>query len=268
MPGLLAGQKGRIKVENNQVKKAEETKKSKNPCTKQGRKERKKLAKKSMFYEEIVSALETAEKGARARTFPREKIPELAKIMEKQPFGYVEGHGGYVAKSYRYSADTTYLTLAWYTQSGQKKTSISAYRGYAPKVAYGTSASLSIQTEDKWEAFSHVFPERAKKIGGWLHARKVRTALAGLPPIPTGYQVYKAIREGDIALVMMETTEFFVVTPVGWIRVQRHKNGLKRSPWLYLRDEGFPVPHVKRLRKWSKELTAYTTLQVLGGETI
>ena len=29
MPGLLAGQKGRIKVENNQVKKAEETKKSK-----------------------------------------------------------------------------------------------------------------------------------------------------------------------------------------------------------------------------------------------
>ena len=222
--------------------------------------------------EKIVSALETVEKGTRARTFPREKIPALVEAVSARPFGHMTGDGGHIAKRYRYRADTTYLNLAWYTQSGQKRVSISAHRGYAQKVAYGASASLSIETGEKWEAFSRVFPDRAQKIGAWLDTRKIREALKGLPALPVGLiKVQQITRENAICLMKgigARTYATYVGTPSGWVKVPYHKEEMQRSPWLYLKDAGFPIPRMKRDRKWNDELAAYVAMHVLGGETI
>jgi len=82
----------------------------------------------------IVSALDEAEKRASARTLPRERLGEVVEAVANQPYGYVTGDGGEVAMSYRYTAKTTFIILAWYSWRREKHVFLSAYRGYAKKV--------------------------------------------------------------------------------------------------------------------------------------
>ncbi len=217
------------------------------------------------LQEKITAAVEVAEKRAQSRLLPLD-LEKLTDAVVSTPYGYAEGDGGGVAKSYRYRAETTCFNLAWYTQGSKKVVALSVYRGDAEKVAYGSSGYLTIHAgpEHKWEGFRRVFPDRARKIANWLKARKIRQAIQHLPKPPANLKIQEVLPDvGGIVRTTGSWTDY-VGTPAGWIRVPSEKGNDKRTAWTLLARMGFPVPRRKTDRVWSEELTAAVTLHVLG----
>lgn len=218
----------------------------------------------------IISALDEAEKRAKSRTLPRERLGEVVEAVAGQPFGYVRGDGGGVAKSYRYAAETTHFVLAWYTWRGEKHVHLSAYRGRAEKVPYGSMAGVVITTDQR-KAYQTVFPDRARRYRYLRNQRRVRDYTRHLPPVPAGVVITTA-RQDDGGLVVAETSHYDVLvgTPAGWFpaptdRGWKYRQKLARRPaWNILADLGFPVPRRKRDRVWNDELTAYAAMLVMG----
>ncbi|NLW92968.1 MAG: hypothetical protein GXY34_15375 [Syntrophomonadaceae bacterium] len=220
---------------------------------------------KEELQEKITAAVEVAEKRAQSRLLPLD-LEKLTDAVVSTPYGYAEGDGGGVAKSYRYRAETTCFNLAWYTQGSKKVVALSVYRGDAEKVAYGSSGYLTIHAgpEHKWEGFRRVFPDRARKIANWLKARKIRQAIQHLPKPPANLKIQEVLPDvGGIVRTTGSWTDY-VGTPAGWIRVPSEKGNGKRTAWTLLARMGFPVPRRKADRVWSEELTAAVTLHVLG----
>ena len=218
----------------------------------------------------ITSALDEAEKRASARLLPRERLGEVVEAVAGQPFGYVRGDGGGVAKSYRYAAETTHFVLAWYTWRGEKHIRLSAYRGRAEKVAYGSMAGVFI-TANRSSAYDAVFPDRARRYRYLRNQRRVRDHTRHLPPVPAGVEI-TTVRPDVGGLVVAETTRYRVLvgTPAGWIpaptdRGWKYRQKLARRPaWNILADLGFPVPRRKAARVWTDELTAFAAMLILG----
>jgi len=219
---------------------------------------------------EIISALEEAEKRAKARTLPRERLGEVVEAVTFHPAGYVRGDGGGVPKSYRYRAETTHFTLAWYTWRREKHVFLSACRGYAEKVKYGSLAGIVI-TADRRSAYETVFPDRARVYHGLRDERRIHFAVRHLPPLPAGVGKITTVRPDTGGLVVADTSRYMTLvgTPAGWIpapsRGWEYRRTLeRRSAWNILRDIGFPVPRMKKNRVWSGELTAFAAMLVLG----
>ena len=99
----------------------------------------------------LFAIVTEAEKGARARCLPLEKLGVVVEAVASTPYGIAEGDGGHVAKSYSFRAETTYFRLAWYTQGKQKFVGVSVFRGNAKKVAYGANGYLDISATGKWK---------------------------------------------------------------------------------------------------------------------
>lgn len=217
------------------------------------------------LQEKITAAVEVAEKRAQSRLLPLD-LEKLTDAVVSTPYGYAEGDGGGVAKSYRYRAETTCFNLAWYTQGSKKVVALSVYRGDAEKVAYGSSGFFKIHAgqEQKWEAFSRVFPDRARKITAWLKARKIQAAIRHLPKPPAELRIQGI--QADTGGIVRTTGSWtdYVGTPAGWIQVPFSKGNEKRSAWTLLARMGFPVPRRKADRVWTDELTAAAALHVLG----
>ncbi len=215
----------------------------------------------------ILSALDEAEKRAKARTLPRSGVFNLALVeaVASRPWGYAHGDGGKVPVCYRYKAETTYLTLAWYSWRGQKHVYLSACRDVAGVVSYGSSGYLSLGGTQA-QAYAAVLPDRARRHAYLRTQRSIRDLTRHLPPIPAGLIVYDA--RGDGGLVLAHTSTGYIIgTPAGWIRAPRRKSAPEKRPaWNYLSDLGFPVPHRKAARIWTDELTAHAAMHVLGGE--
>lgn len=221
--------------------------------------------------ERITSALDEAEKRASARTLPRERLGEVVEAVASQPYGYVRGDGGGVAKAYGYAAETTHFLLAWYTWRGEKHVHLSAYRGRAEKVPYGSMAGVVI-TADRESAYQAVLPDRARRYHYLRNQRRIRDYTRHLPPLPAGVGEITTVRPDVGGLVVAETTQYRVLvgTPAGWIpaptgRGWKYRRELSRRPaWNILADLGFPVPRRKAARVWNDELTAFAAMLILG----
>ena len=222
----------------------------------------------------IVSVLDEAEKRAKSRTLPRERLGEVVEAVANQPYGYVAGDGGGVAMSYRYAAETTHFVLAWYTWRGEKHVFLTAYRGNAKKVPHGSPADIIITADRekaREKAYDAVFPDRARRYHYLRNQRRIRDYTRHLPPLPAGIGEITTVRPDVGGLVVAETNRYDVLigTPAGWIPVPsrgwKYRRKLYNRPaWNILADLGFPVPRRKRDRVWNEELTAYAAMVVLG----
>lgn len=217
----------------------------------------------STLHSHITTALSSAEKRAKSRTIPTHHIETICEAVSTAPHGLIQCDGGHVAKSYRYRAETSYLTVGWLTRHGHKHVSVSACRGDASKVAYGSSACLDRIT-DRLRAYAAVWPEQARKLTDWLEQRRIRAAIAHLPAPPSRI-VTVTPDIGGIVLAQAGGWHRYIGTPSGWLRAP-YQYSRERSAWSVLRKLGFPVPRLKRDRVWTEELAAFATLHVIGGE--
>lgn len=217
------------------------------------------------FLEELRGMIAEAEKGARARCLPLEKLGVVVEAVASTPYGIAKGDGGHVAKSYSFRAETTYFRLAWYTQGKQKFFSVSVFRGNAKKLAYGANGYLDISATGKWEAFRLVFPSRAKKIEDWLRNKRIAAAIRHLPKPPIEIREIREVQPDEGGLVKAEGPhKYYIGTPGGWIFIPYEKGDERRSAWTILARQGFPVPRRKANRVWTEALTAAVALHVLG----
>jgi len=214
----------------------------------------------------LFAIVTEAEKGARARCLPLEKLGVVVEAVASTPYGIAEGDGGHVAKSYSFRAETTYFRLAWYTRGKQKFVSVSVFRGNAKKVAYGANGYLDISATGKWEAFRLVFPSRAKKIEDWLRNKKIAAAIRHLPKPPVEIVEIQEIQPDEGGLVKAEVGphKYYIGTPAGWLYIPYQKGDERRTAWTILARQGFPVPRRKAHRVWTEGLTAAVALHVLG----
>jgi len=213
--------------------------------------------------EKIISRLDAAEKGARARLFPREQLTSLLDAVESWEWGYAEGDGGHVAHAYRNAASTTYFVCAWYTWKKEKIYYVTAYREKAKSVPYGQAGFLSV-SPDKDRAYYYTLTSRYMKYKDLKNQRRIKALTKGLPPCPVEIMNVRM----DEGLVLAETVEIpfgncIIGTPAGWIKSDNWFVNV-RSAWLLLRDLGFPVPHLKKDRIWNEKMTAYAAMHVLG----
>ena len=162
---------------------------------------------KSELEKIVFDRVNDAEARAKKRLLSSTDLNKMIESISSTPYGLVRGDGGHVGSAYRYVAETTYVRAGWYTQGKMKYISLHIYRGRAN---YGNESSSIDICNDKWKAFSYVFPERAHKIKAWLEARKIRRDLEGLSLLPNNWSVTKTYRDGDICLahVLSERTTF------------------------------------------------------------
>ena len=216
----------------------------------------------------LFAIVTEAEKGARARCLPLEKLGVVVEAVASTPYGIAVGDGGHVAKSYRFrDPQTTYFRLAWYTQGKQKFVCVSVFRGSAKRVAYGANGYLDIDiSPSKWEAFRMVFPSRAQKIEGWLRNKRIAAAIRHLPPPPVEIRAeIQEVQPDEGGLVKAEGPhKYYIGTPAGWLYIPYQKGDERRSAWTILARQGFPVPRRKAKRVWTEALTAAVALHVLG----
>ena len=214
----------------------------------------------------LFAIVTEAEKGARARCLPLEKLGVVVEAVASTPYGIAEGDGGHVAKSYSFRAETTYFRLAWYTRGKQKFVGVSVFRGNAKKVAYGANGYLDISATGKWEAFRMVFPSRAQKIEDWLRNKKIAAAIRHLPKPPVEIVEIREVQPDEGGLVKAEVGphKYYIGTPGGWIFIPYEKGDERRTAWTILSRKGFPVPRRKANRVWTEALTAAVALHVLG----
>lgn len=85
----------------------------------------------------IWQEVEKTQAGTRVRRLSKQEIDEIIGEVETHPWGYIITHGGAVSKSYKYSAEATYLSVAWYTWRHKKWIHFSASRDNARKISYG-----------------------------------------------------------------------------------------------------------------------------------
>lgn len=174
-----------------------------------------------------------------------------------------------MAKSYRYSAETTKFTLVWYSWRREKYIYLSAYRDRADKVKYGSAGNINI-TSNKGIAYEMLFPERARKYRELRMQRWIRHYTRHLPPFPAENGNIIDVRPDTGGLVLVETNhhKWLVGTPSGWIMAPEDyeylKKIYKKSAWNVLADLGFPVPHRKQSREWNDKLAAYAAIYILG----
>lgn len=211
----------------------------------------------------LFAIVTEAEKGARARCLPLEKLGVVVEAVASTPYGIAEGDGGHVAKSYSFRAETTYFRLAWYTQGNQKFVSVSVFRGNAKKVAYGANGYLDISATGKWEAFCMVFPSRAQKIADWLRNKRIAAAIRHLPKPPVEIREVQP-DEGGLVKAEVGPHKYYIGTPAGWLYIPYQKGDERRTAWTILARQGFPVPRRKANRVWTEALTAAVALHVLG----
>lgn len=191
---------------------------------------------------EINKRLDSEEKKASARLFPREELDRLLEAVESQPFGYSEGDGGHVALSYSYSAETTYFEFGWYTWRKVKYYSFSAYRGRAKHVRYGIGGGLYINQSRK-DAYKKVFPDRYKKLTELITQRRISRTIRQhqLPPCPVQLIDIRVNSEDNGLVVGRPINDSWAIvgTPAGWIQTRKMYRE-KRSAWLLLKDMGSP----------------------------
>ena len=208
----------------------------------------------------VVSALDSAEKGGRARLLRRDSIDALVERVATRAWGYASGDGGHVARAYCAAADTTYFTLAWYSWRGEKHLYISAYRGRAKSVPYGQSGYFSLDGSMD-DAYRCALPQRHKRCREIQTQRRISSLTRHLPACPVEL---RDVREDIGGLVVGDCLDRAVIgTPAGWIETRdRYRDN--RSAWLLLSDLGFPVPRLKKDRVWNDEMTALVALHILG----
>ncbi|WP_156920611.1 hypothetical protein [Thermicanus aegyptius] len=220
------------------------------------------VEKRFNFYTEeetkkiIISAVDEAEKGARARLFPNEKIERLVREITGTPFGYAEGDGGHVARSYWDKAETTYLFVSWYTWRFRKHIYVFAARKIAKKVAYGSNPYLVIKKDDKETAYRITLPKR------WARYDRIkkRRLIRHLPQPPTDSINFVRKDEGGLVVAKFDKViNVWIGTPTGWIKTK--KDDRNRNAWLHLKDLGFPVPARKNKRIWNEKMEAYAIMK-------
>jgi hypothetical protein len=219
------------------------------------------------LQEKLFAMVAEAEKRARARTLPLEKLGVVVEAVASTPYGIAVGDGGHVAKSYSFrDPETTYFRLAWDTRGKQKFISVSVFRGNAKKVAYGANGYLDISATGKWEAFRLVFPFRAKRIEDWLRNKRIAAAIRHLPPPPVEIRAeIQEVQPDEGGLVKAEGPhKYYIGTPAGWLYIPYQKGDERRTAWTILARQGFPVPRRKANRVWTEALTAALALHVLG----
>src|SRR6185312_6775238 len=102
-----------------------------------------------------------ANRRARARTVSPAAVAHWPARVAAAPEGAVSVDGGSVCNSYRYAAESTSASVAWWTDGrGRKTVRVNAGRGYAASTAYGRSRGER-ERESGWAA---VFPERAGRL--------------------------------------------------------------------------------------------------------
>ena len=208
----------------------------------------------------IISALDSAEKGARARLLRRDSIDALVERVDTRPWGHASGDGGHVARAYGAAADTTYFTLAWYSWRGEKHLYLIAYRGRAKSVPYGRYDFFDLDGTRE-DAYRCALPDRHKRCRELQTQRRISSLTRHLPACPVEL---RDVREDIGGLVVGDCLDRAVIgTPAGWIETRdRYRDN--RSAWLLLSDLGFPVPRRKKDRVWNDEMTALVALHILG----
>jgi hypothetical protein len=209
---------------------------------------------------QIVERLSEVERRATARKIDRAHVEAICDHVASSPHGVIRTDGGHVSKSYRYSAKTSHLMVAWLTYRGEKLVVVEASREWAQKVPYGSVAKMKHET-NRLSAFSKFFPARAAKITNYLSSRKCRPAIAHLPKPPV--RVVDVIPDvGGIVLAWSSDTHgWYVGTPSGWIKLN---SWIPHSAWMALRNLGFPVPHKRDKRKWDEKMEAHMIMLKLA----
>lgn len=69
--------------------------------------------------EEIFRKIREIEEGAKKRLLEREHVEKILKAVEETRAGWAYADGGHVAKSYKYSAQTSHMFAAWYSLRGK-----------------------------------------------------------------------------------------------------------------------------------------------------
>lgn len=200
----------------------------------------------------IDKILDEAEMNASECVFPRDRVAEIATFIGRNPAGIINGNGGHRAVTRRSIKRTTYLYCAWYTLRGTKQVGVWAARYWTDDRDSEPTVKMRNDKEAKLEALQKIHPHLCARVARCIEESKIK----GLPPLPQGFELIGARREGDVAVAFVfdhngEGGILLVGTPSGWLHVPWHEETVDRSPWLYLKDVGLPV--TVRKKKWDSK---------------
>jgi hypothetical protein len=115
----------------------------------------------------IESALADCQKKASARTVSVSEV-EIPKIKGE---GLYSIDGGAVLNSYKYSAETTAVSIAWWTSfEGKKIVRVCVARTWAKKGACGNAPTINL-CQSGWAG---VYPDRARQLAQLQQERKAK----------------------------------------------------------------------------------------------
>lgn len=202
---------------------------------------------------EIINRnLDVTENNAEECLFPRDRVSEIVSFIEKNPAGKAQGNGGHKAVTGRSLKRTTYLYCAWYTLHSIKQVGVWSARHWTEGMDSEARLTLRSDKEARLEALQKLHPDVWARVARCIEESKIK----GLPPLPQGFELIGARREGDVAVAFVfdhngEGGILLVGTPSGWLHVPWHEETVERSPWLYLKDVG--LPETARKRKWDSK---------------
>jgi hypothetical protein len=229
----------------------------------------------------LTEELARGQKGARARRI--ERVPEdIVTAICTTRAGWAEVDGGGIPYSYRYSAETTVLTVHWWRRAGVVRIWADARRAYAPRVPYGRCGECRVREEPLWYVLERAWPERAEALRCVVDQRNRRYLERRGLPVPPHDLVGRVVDLMEGACAVFTT----LVTPyredaygTWWLCVEGSTAPLRlvaapRSEKMerLLRDPGSPFPRQLGHRILTgnislEDLQAELVLLSLGGRS-
>ena len=97
--------------------------------------------------ERIIGHVEASQGRASARTISLESLREQLNKLKRKPFFSLKFSGGKVANSYKYRAESTFVSVVYDRET--KHLGVKAFRGDAGSCAYGQSGGYYIDTKNR-----------------------------------------------------------------------------------------------------------------------
>ncbi len=178
----------------------------------------------SELPDRIREKIENVERLARKRKLLPRHIEEALAALEQRREGHIIAHGGGVAKSYGYPAESTWLDLAWFSHRRVKYVRWRVVRTNAPQPPW---PELNFR-DDAWEI---VFPDRAARY----KMIKIKRALRPLNIITPAdaIKIKQQWKKTRLVLVKDKAGKEFLCSPLGAQEIPYFTGSIKEAlAWL------------------------------------
>lgn len=195
---------------------------------------------------DLLKSLHELQKGCHARLLTDADIDCALSYVNQYQYGTVDANGGFVPKSYRHRADTTYLLMSWYTWRKVIYIYVSISREPSIHESYGASKSLNFD-DSKKRAYEIVLTDKLTDRYKQYKNLKIRRQLRYLNCILPYEMLYKIFDiDAGMALVMTTTFHIFLCTPLNYYEIREKSKTVYNAA----KSLGITLPHNKSKRTW------------------